>query len=343
MRSWGDRVSSSVVPGAWLRVAVACISLAIALPASSLAQDDGLPLFPPLGEEDWSDQGVGGERPGERADGEAGDERLAPGVVGTEGGVPVGSEEGRSQVGGEEPRAAEAAGKAPEEAGISASVPDGLEGVEESGSSSLLGYLGERQEALPEVPAVAEPGLAGAAAALFGCPRSVLEELLKAATAKADVVSSLEIEREVLTLCAERQELVVTILQAEAELGRLWRESTAPAEEEVRAAPENVLAQLTEFEGALVVEFVEEPVEAEPEPEPEPEPVAYGWFSIFGTGGDLQARVSDGTEVWFVREGDELPGGVVVDWISVSPPGVHVLREGEDVMLPYRSAQGGDG
>ena len=190
--------------------------------------------------------------------------------------------------------------------GLGEAVPE--RDAEGAGSSSLLGYLGERKEAPP--PVAPAPGVGEAAAALFGCPRSVLEDLLRAATAKADVVSSLEIEREVLTLCAERQVLVVTILEAEAELARLWQESRGPAPEAVRPEPGNVLAQLTEFQGEPVVEFVEEPVEPEPEPEPEAELPSYGWFSIFGTAGDLRAGVRRG-----FHAGDavllDLLGGVI--------------------------------
>ena len=325
MRLRGDRASGPVDPGAWLRALMVCFSLAIALPASSLAQDEGLQLLPPLGDDDGLDQGVGGKQPGEERDGETTDGTASPGVADP---ADVGQERAEEQ----------AAGPASLDSGISAGVPEERESVQKAGSSSLLGYLDDRKGAA--APVAPEPGPAGAAAALSGCPRSVLEDLLTAATAKADVVSSLEIEREVLTFCAERQALVVKILQAEEELGRLWQESRGPGPE-VQPEPADVLAQLTAFEGAQVVEFVEEPLE--PEPEPVPEPPRYGWFAIFGVDGDLQARVSDGREVWFVREGDELPGGVVVDWIAVSPPGVHVVHGGEDELLPYRPAQGGGG
>ena len=66
-----------------------------------------------------------------------------------------------------------------------------------------------------------------------------------------------------------------------------------------------------------------------------PKPPAWSWFSIIGTAGDLRAGVSDGSRVWFVREGDRLPGAVTVERIAVRPPGVHVDGTDETV-LPYR-------
>lgn len=356
MRPWGDRVRRPVDPGAWLRAGVVCFSLAIA-PVPSLAQEEGLSLFPSLGEDSWLDQGVGGQRPGEDGHGEAADGPLAPGVAGSADVVPVGPEEGVSEAAGQE-RSQGAAPPSTQDAGLSGGARAESEDLEPAGSSSLLGYLEKSDEEPGPVVAAPPPQAADVGAALFGCPRSVLERLLRAATERADVVTSLQIEHEVLALCGERQRLVVEILKAEGQLAELWRESRAPppeaapaAEREVRAEPADVVAQLTEFMGAEVLSFAEETVEvepeaeAEPEGEPEPEPVPlYGWLAIFGTAGDLKARVSDGANVWFVREGDELPGGVVVDWIAVSPPGVHVGTGQAVEMMPYgRPREGGDG
>jgi len=77
----------------------------------------------------------------------------------------------------------------------------------------------------------------------------------------------------------------------------------------------------------------------EEKPESVPAPPAYAWFSIVGTAGDLRAGIGDdtgkgGARVWFVREGDRLPGGVTVTRIAARPPGVHV--EGAvEAALPY--------
>ena len=50
----------------------------------------------------------------------------------------------------------------------------------------------------------------------------------------------------------------------------------------------------------------------------------YGWFSIVGMAGDLRAGVTDGHRVWFVREGDPLPGDVRIGRIAARPPGVQI-------------------
>ena len=79
-----------------------------------------------------------------------------------------------------------------------------------------------------------------------------------------------------------------------------------------------------------------EPAAEAPAPPPEP---SYAWFSIIGTAGALEAGVSDGAgggaRVWFVREGDRLPGAVTVERIVARPPGVHV-GGGAGTALPYR-------
>ena len=67
----------------------------------------------------------------------------------------------------------------------------------------------------------------------------------------------------------------------------------------------------------------------------------YGWFSIVGMAGDLRAGVTDGRRVWFVREGDPLPGDVRVGRIVARPPGVQI-EGADDGALPYR-ARPGDG
>ena len=59
----------------------------------------------------------------------------------------------------------------------------------------------------------------------------------------------------------------------------------------------------------------------------------------------LRAGVTDGQHVWFVREGDPLPGGTAVGAIAGRPPGVRVTapgKNGEVSLLPYR-ARPGDG
>ena len=70
----------------------------------------------------------------------------------------------------------------------------------------------------------------------------------------------------------------------------------------------------------------------------------YAWFSIIGTAGALRAGVTDGTGVWFVREGDPLPGGARIAAIAGRPPGVRVTgagESGEATLLPFRARPGG--
>ena len=60
-----------------------------------------------------------------------------------------------------------------------------------------------------------------------------------------------------------------------------------------------------------------------------------------GMAGDLRAGVTDGRRVWFVREGDPLPGDVRVGRIAARPPGVQI-EGSDDRALPYQ-ARPGDG
>ena len=322
----------------WLRLGL--VAGVLVMVSVTPGAQERAPLFlPPL----WDDDALLGIAEGKEGEnGGVEREPLFPGLGSTEDVVPVVGGEAAGEGVAEAVEEPAAGAEREAEAGLSGGVMEELGTAEESGESSILSYLDERERAPVVVP---ELGLTGVAAALFGCPRSVLQKLLVAATAKPDIVSSLDIEREVLTLCGERQKLVANILQAEAELARLWRESRAPSPVEAQTVSVDVVAQLTEFVGARVVEEVAAPVvvEVEPEPEPEPEVSPYVWFSIFGMAGDLKAGVSDGDKVWFVRVDDELPGGVVVDWISVRPPGVHVISGDLPEMLAYRAMRGESG
>ena len=85
------------------------------------------------------------------------------------------------------------------------------------------------------------PGLPGATAApaagpaVSGCPRGMLTALLAGATERSDAASALAIERETLTLCRERQEIVTRIFQLEEELRALLGK---PEESPAAAAPD---------------------------------------------------------------------------------------------------------
>ena len=214
--------------------------------------------------------------------------------------------------------------------------------------SRLLRALAQRPErgAAPRAD-----GAAGAAPpfAAEGCPRALLRRLLAGAASEADALTALGIEREVLTLCRERQEIVTGLFEAEARL----RELRAPEEPAVPA------------EGPPAAAASVEAPAAAPAIEPQPSPLRtalagaalagtaeagtaeaaprYGWFSIIGTAGALRAGVTDGTGVWFVHEGDALPGGGTVAAISGRPPAVRMAGAdgGARELLPYRARPGG--
>ena len=194
-------------------------------------------------------------------------------------------------------------------------------------------------------------------AVLHGCPRALLASLLAEATETADAVSALAIERETLELCRERQEIVNGIVALEDELGALlaishvaddlsamaWADSATmeslfAAMETLMAATETPIVKESRPVRVVSLPPGAGPAGEAPEKAPAlavPESAAYFWFSIIGTAGDLRAGVGDGERVWFVREGDRLPGDILVTGIGTRPPGVHVGGAGE-AALPYR-------
>ena len=183
----------------------------------------------------------------------------------------------------------------------------------------------------------------GSSSVLHDCPRVLLGALLASAADSGDAVSALAIERETLALCRERQEIVNGIVALEGELQALLAEA-----QEETGAPGTTAGAVVSAEAPIikvsapvrVIEMpVPAPVTAETDTPPASEPPSYSWFSILGTAGDLRAGVSGGarggTRVWFVREGDRLPGGVTVTRIVARPPGVHV-EGAAHAAFPYR-------
>ena len=248
---------------------------------------------------------------------------------------------------------AEVAESAGRETGRADGAAEGYPGVIENAGaeasparSRLLRSLSDRTAQAASAPpptSSAAPGAPGAAVAgtsedrvLLGCPRALLSALLAGAAETGDAVSALAIERETLALCRERQEIVTGIVTLEGELRALLAESrgetAVPASSAVapivkESTPVRVVRHLSPSpDGA-------EPVEAAKADTPKPP--AWSWFSIIGTAGDLRAGVSDGARVWFVREGDVLPGAVTVERIGTRPPGVRIGGENEGG-IPYR-------
>ena len=200
------------------------------------------------------------------------------------------------------------------------------------------------------------PPAPGSFPVFHGCPRALLNALLASAAETDDAVSALAIERETLSLCRERQEIVNGIVALEGELGTLlaeaWAMAAGPVAGTVGSTVSDtpiVVSDTPMVKESAPVRVVSLPpatgvageVPKEAEAPADPAPPSYFWFSIIGTAGDLRAGIGDGERVWFVREGDRLPGGapgsspVLVTGIGTRPPGVRIGGAGE-VSLPYR-------
>ncbi len=192
-----------------------------------------------------------------------------------------------------------------------------------------------------------------------GCPKDVLHRLLSEAAERSDVVSAIAIEKETIALCAERQSVVADLLKAEGQIEDALarareRRGTGKARKGIRS-----VAQLVGVDaGSGRKEAVPAADDAAPvadtnaprvdaaasgppaKPERRPEPATqrrYSWFSLLGRKGDLVAGVTDGRRVWFVGEGDLLPGNRRVQRIAGYPPGVRVAGLG---LLPWAGKAG---
>ena len=288
-------------------------------------------------------------------------------------------------------------------------VPDGAMAAAKpatpAGGSRLLRALAEAPKAPASLDDRAAGGVPGDVArpgtprvfAAEGCPRALLRRLLAGAAGEADALSALGIEREILTLCRERQEILAGLFETEARLSELREAgrgpetrvpaaSAAPAPEAntpvvetaarspLRAALGGAAEQAKEADTragdtraadtraadtraadtraadprAADTRAVEpqgnSPVQAPARVSPAQVSPRYAWFSIIGTAGALRAGISDGADVWFVREGDPLPGGATIAAIAGRPPGVRVTgagESGEAALLPFRARPGG--
>ena len=171
---------------------------------------------------------------------------------------------------------------------------------------------------------------------VFGCPRALLSALLAGAAETGDAVSALAIEREILGLCRERQEIVTGIVTLEGELRALLAEARDDTAGPAVSSDTPIVKESTPVRVVRHLSPSPDRAElAEAAKADTPKPPAWSWFSIIGTAGDLRAGVSDGSRVWFVREGDRLPGAVTVERIAVRPPGVHI-GGADEAALPYR-------
>ncbi|MDE0408454.1 MAG: hypothetical protein OXN81_11395 [Alphaproteobacteria bacterium] len=191
-----------------------------------------------------------------------------------------------------------------------------------------------------------DDGAAGAALvhAVDGCPRALLRRLLAGAADEGGALTALGIEREVLTLCRGRQEIVAGLFETEARLRELRGESAAGAPALSPAPAVVQVAKQPEVQESVPPRLVQpSPVQAALTAAPEglesPEETGadYGWFSIIGTAGALRAGVTDGTGVWFVREGDALPDGSAVIAIAARPPAVRIAGADGEMPLSWQA------
>ena len=270
---------------------------------------------------------------------------------------------------GAAPEASSDAAPAADAGPTDAAAPDGGMAAKEpampAGGSRLLRALAELPTPGAAPAEGARPGTPRGFVA-EGCPRGLLRRLLAGAAGEADALSALGIEREVLTLCRERQEIVAGLFETEKRLSEL-REAVRTPEPETRAtaksavpaprveaageAPAVTRAAASPLRAALggAEEKANETDARSGDTRAEDPPTAarkaprYAWFSIIGTAGALRAGVSDGTGVWFVREGDALPGGATIAAIAGRPPAVRVTgaaESGEAILLPFRARPG---
>ncbi len=160
---------------------------------------------------------------------------------------------------------------------------------------------------------------------------------------------ALELEREVLVLCRDRQAILKELVSSDLQLAAALQKSAAARAQEalkietarreadarVEAAREAIVeaarAEIAQREAAAAASaaLAAKPVAVEEKP---PE---YGWYGVSGTGGNLRAAVTDGTSSWRVRAGDRLPGGVRIVGVEARPPGVTVKGWRAD-RLPFR-------
>ena len=248
---------------------------------------------------------------------------------------------------------AEAAESAGRETGREGGAAEGYPGVIENAGADASPARSRLLRVLSEAPAPTPTPSQGTLAAVtvdpaagvsgdpdnrvvFGCPRALLSALLAGAAETGDAVSALAIERETLALCRERQEIVTGIVTLEGELRALLAESRGETAAPAHSAVAPIVKESTPVR--VVRQLSPSPDRAEPaeaEKADTPKPPAWSWFSIIGTAGDLRAGISDGARVWFVREGDRLPGAVTVERIAARPPGVHI-GGADEAALPYR-------
>lgn len=180
-----------------------------------------------------------------------------------------------------------------------------------------------------------------------GCPRDALRQMMSAAAANDAVADVASIELEVLRLCTARQKLIVSIAEGESRLAELRGMTVAspasvPAPVAVMSPPEETLPPPAKASQPVVIlpETQPGPLAHPPRVEPPPAVVRrpaqpeFRWTTVYGSAGEWTASVTDGAQVWYVRQGDVLPTGLKIESVRVRPPGVAVGRNGKAWQLP---------
>ena len=197
------------------------------------------------------------------------------------------------------------------------------------------------------------PALVFAQEVLDECPRDHLRAVYLQAVERHEVVDLAAVEVEVLKLCRERQGLISEIVRGEEELAGLLAThaggtGTVSARTDSDLLPallpasrgQNPAASVGETGGALSLASGRTGIG-------ERDPLLYRWFTVYGSGSELFAGVSDGVERWWVRAGDELPGGVEVVSVRVRPDSVRAAAGARQWQLPgpggSPAVEGGEG
>ena len=171
------------------------------------------------------------------------------------------------------------------------------------------------------------------------CAVDLLRTRLATAVEGDVVLTAIALENELLVLCNRRQQLVLEVLSTELLLASMIS-GDAPMEAATQVPglpPEAPPAATLDQLDATTALAEQEPAAAPPDP-PSPASPGLSWVTVLGSAGNLRAAITDGTSVWWVREGDVLAGGWQVTRIAARSPGVTLShREAGHHALPFHS------
>lgn len=187
------------------------------------------------------------------------------------------------------------------------------------------------------------PALVFAGEVLDECPREHLRAVYLQAVERHEVVDLAAVEVEVLKLCRERQELISEIVRGEEELAALLANRGSEGSAAAATPPDAGTGALPALLPAAGYEGRpgaggEARAAATPGSaragRDERDASRYRWFTVYGSGSELFAGVTDGAERWWVRAGDRLPGGVEVVSVGVRPVSVRAAAGGRQWQIP---------